>query len=49
MQLHSLIAASCPKNPGCSLTTIWAEEGNPISLADETFNPIRDYLRQFAV
>ena len=49
MQLHSMIAASCPQNPGCSLTTIWAEKDNPIFLDDDCFNPICNYLNQFAI
>lgn len=48
MQLACMIAASCSKNPGCSLTTIWAEDGNPISLDHQCFDLIYGYLRQFA-
>ena len=48
MQLHSMIAAACPKNPGCSLTIIWADRDNPICLDHECFRPICDYLGQFA-
>jgi hypothetical protein len=49
MQLHSLIAASCPKNPGCSLTIIWADRDNPIALDHPCFNPLCDYLGQFSI
>ncbi len=48
IRLTTIVAASCHKNPSCSLAFVWNEGGNPISLNSKTFDSISDFLRQFS-
>lgn len=38
--LTAIIAATCRKNPSCSLTWMWGQEGNPISLTHTAFDAL---------
>ncbi len=48
VKLATIVAASCPKNPGSSLVFIWSKACNPIRLDSPQFNDLVEFLRSYS-
>jgi len=50
MKMHSLVAAFCKDDPGCSLGFIWQKGvDNPIDISSPVFRELSDFLTAFSV
>ncbi len=48
MKMSSLAGASCRKNPWTSVAYMFSARGNPVSIEDECFRELGDFLKSFA-
>jgi hypothetical protein len=49
MKLSALVAASCERNPWCSISLVWSQEDNPIPIGSNRFDHLAGFLADFAV
>ena len=47
VKLTTVVAASCPENPSCSLVWVWSQRGNPIALSHTCFDSLEMFFKRF--
>jgi hypothetical protein len=49
MRMSALAATFCADNPWCSLANMWSDANNPVPINSSHFDPLSNFVKNFAV